>query len=118
VTVVWVGYDTPASLGDDETGAAVAGPIWHDYMAQALKGRPVLQFPQPPGVVMAQWNSSTGTVTDAFKPDEVPGASAPAGTGMSLVSQQSAPAADGTTPAAVPSSGSGGGIDLSLGGLY
>ena len=77
VTVVWVGYDNPASLGDNETGAAVAGPIWHDYMAQALKGRPVLNFPQPPGMVMASWNSRDGTVTDAFKPDQTPGASGP-----------------------------------------
>jgi len=53
-------------------------------------------------------------VTDAFKPDEVPGASTPVG--MGLVSQ-STPAPDGTTPAAAPASGNGG-IDMSLGGLY
>ena len=52
--MVWVGYDNPASLGDNETGAAVAAPIWHDFMAVALKDRPVLTFPQPPGVTMAQ----------------------------------------------------------------
>ncbi len=72
--MVWVGYDNPASLGDNETGAAVAGPIWHDFMAVALKDRPVLNFPQPPGVTMAQWNTGAGMVTDAFKPDQVPGA--------------------------------------------
>ena len=42
VTVVWVGYDNPADLGNNETGGAVAAPIWHDYMATALAGRPVL----------------------------------------------------------------------------
>ena len=73
VTVVWVGFDNPASLGNNETGAAVAGPIWHDYMAVALKGRPVLNFPQPPGVTMASWDTGAGTVTDAFKPDQMPG---------------------------------------------
>ena len=77
VTVVWVGYDNPASLGDNETGAAVAAPIWHDYMAVALKDRPALQFPQPPGVTMGQWDSGSGMVTDAFKPGQVPGASDP-----------------------------------------
>ncbi len=81
VTVVWVGYDTPASLGENETGGAIAAPIWHDYMATALAGRPVLSFPMPPGVTMAQWQTSTGTVTDAFKPDQVPGASGPIGVG-------------------------------------
>jgi len=110
VTVVWVGYDNPATLGDNETGAAVAGPIWHDYMATALKNRPVLNFTPPPGVTMAAWQSGTGMVTDAFKPDQTPGASGPAGVG---VASQSAP--DGTTPAAAPA---GGGVDMSLGGLY
>ena len=53
VTVVWVGFDTPASLGNNETGGAVAAPIWHDFMAAALKGRPALTFPAPPGVTVA-----------------------------------------------------------------
>jgi penicillin-binding protein 1A len=44
VTTVWVGFDNPASLGANETGAALAAPIWHDYMAEALKNRPVLSF--------------------------------------------------------------------------
>lgn len=114
VTVVWVGFDTPASLGNNQTGAAVAGPIWHAFMAQALKGRPVLDFPQPPGVTMAAWNTGTGTVTDAFKPDQVPGASAPIGPGQGVVSQAEP---GGTTPAAAPGV-TNSGIDTSLGGLY
>jgi penicillin-binding protein 1A len=116
VTVVWVGYDNPASLGNNETGANVAGPIWHDYMAAALKNRPVLNFPQPPGVTMAQWDTGSGVVTDAFKPDEVPGASGPVG--MGIASQSGS---DGATPAAASGSGGGGGGhggDMSLGGLY
>ena len=60
VTVVWVGFDKPSSLGDNETGAAVAAPIWHDYMAVALRHRPILSFPQPPGVTMASWSSGSG----------------------------------------------------------
>ena len=79
VTTVWVGFDNPATLGNNETGAQVAGPIWHDFMAVALKNRPVLTFQQPPGVTMAQWDTGSGTVTDAFKPDQVPGASRPIG---------------------------------------
>ena len=77
MTAVWVGFDTPSVLGNNETGGAVAAPIWHDYMAAALQGRPVLTFPMPPGVTMAQWDSGRGTVTDAFKPGQVPGASRP-----------------------------------------
>ena len=75
VTVVWVGFDAPASLGGNETGAAVAAPIWHDYMAVALKDRPALAFRQPPGVTLAQWDTGSGVVFDAFKPGQVPGAS-------------------------------------------
>jgi penicillin-binding protein 1A len=110
VTVVWVGYDNPTDLGNNETGGAVAAPIWHDYMATALAGRPVLQFPMPAGVTMAQWESGTGMVTDAFKADQVPGASAPLGMGLA-----SAPSGDGSAPAPPIVHG---GVDNSLGGLY
>ncbi len=113
VTAVWVGFDTPASLGNNETGGAIAAPIWHDYMAKALEGHPVLSFPQPPGVTMAQWESGRGTVTDAFKPDQTPGASGPTGGGEGG-SLASAPSADSDgAPASVR-----GGVDNSLGGLY
>jgi penicillin-binding protein 1A len=110
VTSVWVGFDNPASLGNNETGGAVAAPIFHDYMAAALAGHPVLNFPQPPGVTMAQWQTATGPVTDAFKPDQVPGASAPIGSGLASAAGDDQ---QGGTPPIVH-----GGVDNSLGGLY
>jgi len=110
VTVVWVGYDNPASLGNNQTGGAVAAPIWHDYMAIALAGHPVLSFPVPPGVTMAAWDTGTGTVTDAFKDGQVPGASGPIGGGFT-----GAATADGS-PA--PPTIVHGGVDNSMGGLY
>ncbi|HME26596.1 MAG TPA: PBP1A family penicillin-binding protein [Acetobacteraceae bacterium] len=113
VTTVWVGFDNPATLGDNETGAAVAGPIWHDFMAIALKNRPVLTFQQPPGVTMATWDSGSGSVTDAFKPDQVPGASRPIGGAVATAPGDQ----DGTTPAGAPQTVHGG-VDSSLGGLY
>ena len=58
------------SLGNNEFGAQVAGPIWHDYMASALRNRPSLPFPAPPGVTLATWDSGFGQVTDAFKPGQ------------------------------------------------
>jgi penicillin-binding protein 1A len=70
----------------------------------------VLSFPMPPGVTMAPWSTGTGTVTDAFKADQVPGASAPMGLGLA-----SAPSSDGL-PAPPPIVH--GGVDNSLGGLY
>lgn len=112
VTVVWVGHDNPVSLGENQTGGHVAAPIWHDYMATALAGRPVLSFVAPPGVTLAPWSSGFGTVTDAFKPDQVPGASGPLGGAGGLVSAGADGSAGGPAPAVH------GGIDNSLGGLY
>jgi penicillin-binding protein 1A len=111
VTAVWVGFDIPASLGNNETGGAVAAPIWHDFMATALASRPVLAFPQPLGVTMASWDSGTGTVTDAFKPDQVPGASTPVGMGVGIASGNGDDLL-GSPPVVH------GGVDNSLGGLY
>ncbi|MDE2006116.1 MAG: PBP1A family penicillin-binding protein, partial [Rhodospirillales bacterium] len=76
VTVVWVGFDTPSSLGRGQAGAVVAAPIWHQFMQAALDGKPALPFPAPPGVTMASWDSGAGMVTDAFKPGQTPGADA------------------------------------------
>jgi penicillin-binding protein 1A len=49
VTTVWIGKDNNVSLGRHEEGGVVAAPIWHDFMAEAFKGRPVVQFPQGAG---------------------------------------------------------------------
>jgi penicillin-binding protein 1A len=51
VAIVWIGYDTPRKLGDNETGGGLALPIWIDYMKHALNGVPVQQYPTPEGVV-------------------------------------------------------------------
>lgn len=51
VGIVWIGYDTPRSLGDRETGGGLALPIWVDYMKVALKGVPVERYEPPDGVV-------------------------------------------------------------------
>jgi len=47
-TAVWMGYDKPRSLGDRESGARLALPIWTDYMAAALKDVPLAPTPEPP----------------------------------------------------------------------
>ncbi|MDZ7890709.1 MAG: PBP1A family penicillin-binding protein [Rhodoferax sp.] len=53
VAVVWVGYDTPRSLGNRASGSALALPVWIDYMAVALNGVPVQEVQPPEGVVRA-----------------------------------------------------------------
>jgi penicillin-binding protein 1A len=49
---VWVGYDSRQSLGEKETGARAALPIWMEIMKTAIAGKDDEQFPgdteQPP----------------------------------------------------------------------
>jgi penicillin-binding protein 1A len=49
--VVWMGYDTPRSLGDRETGGGLSLPVWITFMESALKGVPVMEPSAPEGVV-------------------------------------------------------------------
>jgi penicillin-binding protein 1A len=41
---VWVGYDSRQSLGEKETGARAALPIWIDFMRAAIAGKDDEQF--------------------------------------------------------------------------
>lgn len=50
VTVTWVGYDKPKSLGR-QYGATLALPIWLDFMRVALTKYPERQLPMPSGIV-------------------------------------------------------------------
>jgi penicillin-binding protein 1A len=48
---VWVGFDAKKSLGNKETGARAALPIWIDFMGVALQGRESEDFAAPPPTV-------------------------------------------------------------------
>jgi len=41
----WIGFDNRQSLGDKETGAKAALPMWMDFMRVAIAGKPDEQFP-------------------------------------------------------------------------
>ncbi|MES2220189.1 MAG: PBP1A family penicillin-binding protein [Acidobacteriota bacterium] len=58
---VWVGYDDRQSLGDKETGARVALPIWIDFMRTAIAGHPDEAFPgeSPVATTVATPQAST-----------------------------------------------------------
>ncbi len=80
VTGVYVGFDTPRTLGG-ETGAKAAGPIWRFFMGDALKGRPKVSFRIPEGVLLAPVDATTGEpsfigapnfIYEAFKPGTEP----------------------------------------------
>jgi len=45
---VWIGYDEKKSLGEKETGARAALPIWMQFMTAALSGQDAGSFPALP----------------------------------------------------------------------
>jgi len=45
---VWIGYDEKKTLGDKETGAHAALPIWMQFMKTALAGKDPGEFQAPP----------------------------------------------------------------------
>ena len=51
VSVAWMGFDEPKSLGGREFGSTVAMPIWIDSMRQALLGTAPGERPVPDNVV-------------------------------------------------------------------
>jgi penicillin-binding protein 1A len=122
VTVVWVGYDTPQTLGDKQDGAHVAGPIWHDFMKAAFGNSPALEFRVPAGVQVYAWPCGTHDCIDAFKPDQDPGAAGVAGmdAGPEGVVQldDSGTTSQGAASQTTPPSGAGTGVDSGVGGLY
>jgi penicillin-binding protein 1A len=59
-TGVYVGFDDRRSLGESETGARAALPIWIAFMKEALKQLPVVPFEIPDGVTFVKVDASTG----------------------------------------------------------
>ncbi|MFY0057029.1 penicillin-binding protein, partial [Acinetobacter baumannii] len=51
VTVAWIGFDNPRTLGRGETGGSAALPMWVDYMRHALKDVPEQRLPLPDGLI-------------------------------------------------------------------
>jgi penicillin-binding protein 1A len=64
---VWIGYDEKKSLGEKETGAHAALPIWMQFMNVALAGKDPGEFQPAPG----QENSAVARKVDT--PDVAPG---------------------------------------------
>jgi len=60
VTGVFVGFDDRRSLGETESGAHAALPIWINFMREALKQVPVVPFAIPDGISFVKVDPSTG----------------------------------------------------------
>jgi len=79
---VFVGFDTPKTLGRRETGSSVAAPLFRDFMAAALEKKKAIPFRIPPGIRLVRVNAATGelaragdkkVIYEAFKPGTVRG---------------------------------------------
>lgn len=60
---VWVGMDDHTTLGNRETGAKAALPIWIDFLREALKSLPDREFDIPHGIVYAKVDEDTGLLS-------------------------------------------------------
>ena len=79
VVTTWIGFDTPHPL--HEYGAALALPLWIDFMRVALLGKPEHTLAEPPGIISIGINPTNGlrarpnqinTITEYFKESELP----------------------------------------------
>lgn len=63
ITGVWVGFDEDRSLGENETGARAASPIWVAFMSRVLKEKEVKDFPVPEGIEFMKIDPKTGLMS-------------------------------------------------------
>ncbi len=105
VVGVFMGFDTPMSLGKHEFGNTTAVPVFRDFMAAALKGKPAVPFRIPPGIRLVRVNARTGlpaapgdknVIFEAFIPGTEPRGSRPVLDGSDKVLQVNANTRDGT----------------------
>ncbi|MDN5836549.1 MAG: penicillin-binding protein 1A, partial [Nitrosospira sp.] len=78
VAIVWIGFDTPRSLGNKETGGHAALPMWMSYMGKVLKGVPVAAYRPPSGITAAKIHpesglrAADGTMIEYFLQEQLP----------------------------------------------
>ena len=86
VTIAWVGFDSPKSLGRYETGGKAALPMWIDFMKVALDDVPEAPLKQPVDMVTVNIDPDTGLlsgydtqnpISETFREQYLPRESAP-----------------------------------------
>src|SRR5207244_7481021 len=68
---VWVGDHEKKTLGNHETGAEAALPIWIDFMQNALKDQPVEDFQATSNIVRVAIDRLSGLRATPDCPDNV-----------------------------------------------
>lgn len=84
---LYLGYDTPRSMGGYAQGGTIAAPIFRSFAAKAMAGMPVVPFQAPPGIRMIRIDRKSGrrifgawpdgsyyssVIWEAFKPESEP----------------------------------------------
>lgn len=69
VVGVYMGYDAPKSLGAAGTGSSLAAPVFGDFMAKAMVGKPDVPFKVPEGMLQIAINRKTGMRASAGEPN-------------------------------------------------
>lgn len=77
VGIAWLGFDTPRTLGERETGGGASLPMWMSYMGTVLKDVPQAAYTMPEGMVAASINQNglrdpNGEKTEVFYQENLP----------------------------------------------
>ncbi|HSX42167.1 MAG TPA: transglycosylase domain-containing protein [Candidatus Saccharimonadales bacterium] len=109
VTAVWAGNNDNTPMGSASIGAIAAAPMWEQFMQNALKDQPVVQFDKPSTVTTATIDrysnllpspNDPATTTDIFAPWQIP--TKPDGTHVSVrVCRENGLPADSSIPDAL-----------------
>jgi len=68
---VWVGRDDNRPIGEKETGARAAIPIWYAFMKDALKNYQSREFETPEDIIFERIDKKTGLLTDSTEDDSL-----------------------------------------------
>jgi penicillin-binding protein 1A len=68
---VYIGFDTPKTLGKYETGAKAALPVFKKFVRQALYKNEFKSFPSPEEIFFAAINYNTGKKENFSNPDSI-----------------------------------------------
>ncbi len=106
VANVWVGFDSPKTMGRSAFGSNTALPIWVDFMRTALKDMPDASLKQPDGLVSVRIDPKTGNraypgqanaIFETFREENIPKEMQQA-PDLNNENQSSSPDDEGITP--------------------
>ncbi len=70
VVAVYIGFDNPRTLGNEETGASVAMPVFINFMKEALKDKPSTPFRVPSSIKFVKIDRTSGRHPTVETPKE------------------------------------------------